>query len=150
MRCFSLQHCWQRSHGEFPTIALGDSDQLRVGEDVLAIGNPLGLDQSVTREIVSRLDRFLPEAPFARQEPWIQTDTPKRWPCPASLSEQLVSHLRARHSDSYVCICSNPLTTWLAYYPQSMWAQVYKTCRLGMIRTLGLSPLGMVFMGMAL
>jgi S1-C subfamily serine protease len=63
-------------HGEFPIVVLGDSDRLRVGEDVLAIGNPLGLDQSVTRGIVSRLDRPPAEAPFARQKPWIQTDTP--------------------------------------------------------------------------
>ncbi|MEV0628993.1 S1C family serine protease [Nonomuraea wenchangensis] len=38
---------------------LGDSDQLKVGDDVLAIGSPLGLDGSVTRGIVSALDRTL-------------------------------------------------------------------------------------------
>ena len=48
--------------GEFPSVALGHSDQLRVGKDVLAIGNPLGLDRSVTRGIVSRLDRLLPRS----------------------------------------------------------------------------------------
>ncbi|NUO99037.1 MAG: PDZ domain-containing protein [Nonomuraea sp.] len=38
---------------------LGDSDQLKVGDDVLAIGSPLGLDGSVTRGIVSALNRTL-------------------------------------------------------------------------------------------
>ncbi|MFC4120234.1 S1C family serine protease [Nonomuraea zeae] len=38
---------------------LGDSDQLKVGDGVLAIGSPLGLDGSVTAGIVSALDRTL-------------------------------------------------------------------------------------------
>ncbi|MFG2074467.1 S1C family serine protease [Nonomuraea maritima] len=38
---------------------LGDSDRLRVGDPVLAIGSPLGLDGSVTAGIVSALDRTL-------------------------------------------------------------------------------------------
>jgi putative serine protease PepD len=37
--------------------ALGDSDQLKVGDSVLAIGSPLGLDGSVTMGIVSALNR---------------------------------------------------------------------------------------------
>ncbi|RVX45539.1 putative serine protease PepD [Nonomuraea polychroma] len=36
---------------------LGDSDQVKVGDDVLALGSPLGLDGSVTAGIVSALDR---------------------------------------------------------------------------------------------
>ncbi|MEV0595909.1 S1C family serine protease [Nonomuraea cavernae] len=39
--------------------SLGDSDQLNVGDAVLAIGSPLGLDGSVTAGIVSALDRTL-------------------------------------------------------------------------------------------
>ncbi|MGW4795354.1 S1C family serine protease [Nonomuraea sp. NPDC004297] len=38
---------------------LGDSDQLKVGDSVLALGSPLGLDGSVTAGIVSALDRTL-------------------------------------------------------------------------------------------
>jgi S1-C subfamily serine protease len=54
----------------------GDSDRLRVGEEVVAIGNPLGLDQTLTRGVVSALNRILPETPFSLQEPLIQTDAP--------------------------------------------------------------------------
>lgn len=64
------------STGKFPVAAPGDSDQVRVGEEVLAIGNPLGLDQTLTRGIVSAINRLLPETPFSLLEPMIQTDTP--------------------------------------------------------------------------
>ncbi len=40
---------------------LGDSSQLKVGEDVLAIGNPLGITQTVTSGIVSALNRAVSE-----------------------------------------------------------------------------------------
>ncbi|PYO56815.1 MAG: serine protease [Candidatus Rokuibacteriota bacterium] len=59
-----------------PTVALGDSDRTRVGEEVVAIGNPLGLDQTLTRGIVSGMNRVLPETPFSLLEPLIQTDAP--------------------------------------------------------------------------
>jgi S1-C subfamily serine protease len=59
-----------------PTIALGDSDRVRIGDDVLAIGNPLGLEQTLTRGIVSGVNRILPETPFSLLEPLIQMDTP--------------------------------------------------------------------------
>ncbi len=41
-------------------LALGDSDTLRVGEIVAAIGNPFGLDGTMTMGIVSALSRMLP------------------------------------------------------------------------------------------
>jgi serine protease Do len=44
----------------FPTIALGDDAQSRVGEWVLAIGNPLGFDFTVTAGIISAKGRSLP------------------------------------------------------------------------------------------
>jgi serine protease Do len=57
-----------------PTVKLGDSDELAPGDEVIAIGNPLGLDQTVTRGIVSGLNRTLPETPLSVMEPLIQTD----------------------------------------------------------------------------
>ncbi|MFG1706105.1 S1C family serine protease [Nonomuraea sp. M3C6] len=47
---------------------LGDSDGLKVGDAVLAIGSPLGLDGSVTAGIVSALDRTLSTGPEQRQQ----------------------------------------------------------------------------------
>jgi Do/DeqQ family serine protease len=55
-----------------PAMALGRSDTLRVGDVVLAIGNPVGLSQTVTQGIVSATGRGqLRVAPF---ENFIQTD----------------------------------------------------------------------------
>ena len=62
--------------GTMPVAPLGDSDRLRVGEEVLAIGNPLGLEQTLTRGVVSAINRILPNTPFSFKEPLIQTDTP--------------------------------------------------------------------------
>ena len=59
---------------KLPPLRLGDSDRLRVGDEVLAIGNPVGLDQTLTRGIVSGMNRVLPETPFSVLEPLIQTD----------------------------------------------------------------------------
>ena len=42
---------------DLPTVAMGDSDQLREGEWVLAIGNPIGFAHSVTTGIISALGR---------------------------------------------------------------------------------------------
>lgn len=42
---------------DLPTVALGDSDAVRVGDAAIAIGAPLGLDGTVTSGIVSALDR---------------------------------------------------------------------------------------------
>jgi S1-C subfamily serine protease len=56
-----------------PVARLGDSSSLRVGEEVVAIGNPIGLDQTMTRGIVSGLNRVLPGV---SDQPMIQTDAP--------------------------------------------------------------------------
>jgi S1-C subfamily serine protease len=52
---------------------LGDSDSVRIGEDALAIGNPFGLEQTLTRGVVSGLNRILPGSPLLTL-PLIQTD----------------------------------------------------------------------------
>ena len=62
--------------GNLPTLVLGDSDRVRVGEDVIAVGNPMGLEQTVTRGIVSGINRILPDTPLSLTEPLIQTDAP--------------------------------------------------------------------------
>ena len=43
---------------DFPTIPVGDSDQLKVGEWVLAVGNPFNLNSTVTAGIVSAKSPF--------------------------------------------------------------------------------------------
>lgn len=56
------------------TATFGDSDAIKVGEEVLAIGNPLGLEHTITRGIVSGVNRILPAAPLSIAVPLIQTD----------------------------------------------------------------------------
>jgi S1-C subfamily serine protease len=59
------------------TLKLGDSSQLQVGEDVLAIGNPLGITQTVTSGIISALGRSVSEGQGGATIPnAIQTDAP--------------------------------------------------------------------------
>src|SRR6266700_1838525 len=60
------------------TVAtLGDSSKLRVGQDVLAIGNPLGITQTVTSGIISALGRNVSEGSNGALIPnAIQTDAP--------------------------------------------------------------------------
>ena len=57
-----------------PSIALGDSDRVVAGDDVFVIGNPLGLEQTLTRGVVSAINRVLPEKPLSLSRPMIQTD----------------------------------------------------------------------------
>ncbi|WP_136248507.1 DegQ family serine endoprotease [Halomonas borealis] len=56
---------------DLPTLDLGDSDRLEVGEWVAAIGSPFGFDHSVTSGIVSAINRTLPRDAYV---PFIQTD----------------------------------------------------------------------------
>jgi serine protease Do len=56
---------------DFPTVRIGDSDQLGVGDYVLAIGEPFGLEETATAGIVSAKGRSLPGDGYV---PFIQTD----------------------------------------------------------------------------
>lgn len=57
------------TNAKLSAITLGDSSKLQVGQEVLVIGNPLGITQTVTSGIVSALDRAVSSIPDA-----IQTD----------------------------------------------------------------------------
>lgn len=59
---------------ELPVAKLGDSDKLRLGDDVIAIGNPLGYETSVSKGIISGLNRQVSDG--RRSLTSIQTDTP--------------------------------------------------------------------------
>jgi S1-C subfamily serine protease len=56
-----------------PTLSLGDSRKIEVGDYVVAIGNPFGLGQTVTSGIISATDRPLGQGDSRR---FIQTDAP--------------------------------------------------------------------------
>lgn len=56
---------------KLPTVTFGDSDKLRVGDWVIAIGNPFGFEQTVTAGIVSGKGRSIGNGPYAN---FIQTD----------------------------------------------------------------------------
>jgi len=56
---------------DLPTVRLGNSDQLHVGDYVLAIGAPFGLQETATAGIISATQRSLPGGSYV---PFIQTD----------------------------------------------------------------------------
>ena len=58
-----------------PPVALGSSTELKVGQSAFAIGNPFGLDQSLTSGIISALKRRLPTSSGREISNVIETDT---------------------------------------------------------------------------
>ncbi|MET0403661.1 MAG: trypsin-like peptidase domain-containing protein [Cystobacter sp.] len=56
---------------DLPAVYLGDSDRLEVGDWVVAIGNPFGLDHSVSHGMISAKERVIGVGPF---DDFIQTD----------------------------------------------------------------------------
>jgi serine protease Do len=58
---------------DLPTLPLGDSDKMRVGDWVLAIGNPFGLEETVTQGIISATGRAIGSGPY---DNFLQTDAP--------------------------------------------------------------------------
>ena len=56
---------------DLPAVTLGSSKDLRVGDEVIAVGNPFGLGQTVTRGIVSAKARTIGAGPY---DDFIQTD----------------------------------------------------------------------------
>ena len=59
---------------DLPFLKLANSDKIKVGEWVLAIGSPFGLDYSVSAGIVSAIGRSIPSGQQQNYVPFIQTD----------------------------------------------------------------------------
>ncbi len=58
-------------HKALPFVRFGESDKVRVGDKVIAIGSPFGFDNTVTSGIISALNRDIMESPF---DDYLQTD----------------------------------------------------------------------------
>jgi len=61
------------SFGRLPVLQLGDSDKMRVGDWVLAVGIPFGLEHTVTQGIISATGRVIGSGPY---DNFLQTDAP--------------------------------------------------------------------------
>ncbi len=61
------------ANGELPFVEFGDSDVVRPGDNVIAVGNPFGLGGTVTAGIVSAIDRDIQAGPY---DAFIQIDAP--------------------------------------------------------------------------
>ena len=65
-----------KGQGPFPFARMGDSDDLMIGETAIAIGNPFGLENTVTVGVLSAIGRSLPgpDRQIAHYADFIQTD----------------------------------------------------------------------------
>jgi len=59
---------------DLPKAVLGDSSKIQIGEEVIAIGNPLGLEQTLTRGVISGVNRIIQETQMPLMLPLIQMD----------------------------------------------------------------------------
>lgn len=64
----------EKTDMKFHTMTLGDSDNVAVGDTVLALGNPFGLERTLTRGIVSAVGRSIPSLNDFQISNVIQTD----------------------------------------------------------------------------
>jgi len=64
------------SAGDLPVLQLGDSDRVRVGDVCLAVGNPLGVGESVTEGIISAKGRSTDTVGGGSFQDFLQTDAP--------------------------------------------------------------------------
>ena len=62
-----------KGNGSFPFLPLGNSDKMQVGDWVLAVGNPFGLESTVTAGIISAKQRNIGAGPY---DDFLQTDAP--------------------------------------------------------------------------
>ena len=60
-----------QSDKPFKTVKFGDSDKMRVGDGVMAVGNPFGLGETVTAGIISARNRNIDSGPY---DDFLQTD----------------------------------------------------------------------------
>lgn len=61
---------------KLPMLTLGNSDAIRPGDEVVIIGNPMGLNRTITSGIVSSINRILHNRPRMLSLAMIQTDAP--------------------------------------------------------------------------
>jgi serine protease Do len=66
-----LALCQITANGPFPSLTLGDSEAIRVGDWVVAVGNPFGLGHTVTQGIISAKGRVIGAGPY---DNFLQTD----------------------------------------------------------------------------
>jgi len=66
----------RNSRGSLPTIRLGTSSDLLIGETIIAIGNPFGLSNTVTAGVVSALGRSVPGENRRMYTDFVQIDAP--------------------------------------------------------------------------